>query len=163
MITKFLYRLKVRIALIAIFFKKIAIERRIKFIERLCRDRFNYYDSIGDLRLMKDEVKSFMYKSPEGNPSGGCSWGIGFCITWQKGPLGSQNLPKKDRENNRNGAFVEDVLEAIIHRMEFYQDTKFNCEENRLALEHLNQALHNMQSRHKRRVKEGTEGTLKGT
>ena len=50
--------------------------------------------------------------------------GCGFHIWWQDGPI--------DREagEEAHGAFVEDVLLGVINRMEFYQGSKFACEEN---------------------------------
>lgn len=52
----------------------------------------------------------------DGNPAGGVSSGKGFVCSWQNGPLGRGN----DRREP-NGAFVEDVIQAVIGRIEFYQ------------------------------------------
>ena len=42
------------------------------------------------------------------------SEGVGIDIKMQNGPLmGTDNAP--------NGAFVEDIIEGAIHRLEFYQ------------------------------------------
>ena len=56
------------------------------------------------------------------NPAGGVSSGRGFAISWQNGPLGRGN----DRREP-NGAFVEDVIQAVIGRISFYQKSKFQC------------------------------------
>jgi hypothetical protein len=72
------------------------------------------------------------------NPAGGVSTGTGFTISWQNGPLG--------RGGNRrapNGAFVEDVIQAVRQRIEFYQtarDGTFACQENEEAIEALKMA-----------------------
>lgn len=88
------------------------------------------------------------------NPAGGCSGGTGFTISWQHGPLG--------RDEDRiepNGAFVEDVIAAVINRIEFYQDSKFNCEPNACALDHLRTALTELEARTKDRELRSVEGT----
>ena len=88
------------------------------------------------------------------NPAGGFNRGIGFNITWQDGPLGRG----KDRQK-QNGAFVEEVLLAVISRMEFYQRTKFACTENADVLKHLYIALEFMQARTADREEREVEGT----
>lgn len=92
-----------------------------------------------------------------GNPAGGTSWGKGFTISWQNGSLGSG----KDRKEP-NGAFIETILNAVRKRIEFYQNGKFNCEENEEAIYHIQKALEVLNSRTKRRVSDGTEGTHQG-
>ena len=93
----------------------------------------------------------------DGNPAGGVSTGRGFSISWQNGPLGRGN-----ERNEPNGAFAEDVIEAVIRRIEFYQTAqngKFNCPENREALAHLRGAGHVLDERTRRREERGVEGT----
>jgi len=88
------------------------------------------------------------------NPAGGTSSGRGFTISWQNGPLGRGNERKEP-----NGAFVEDVLDAVIVRIEFYQHSKFNCDANALALTHLRAAAQALDNRTKEREVRGVEGT----
>jgi len=87
------------------------------------------------------------------NPAGGCSFGPGFCISWQNGPLGRGT----DRIEP-NGAFVETVIKAVAGRIEMYQQSRFNCAENAAALEHLYAALEALDSRTQRREVAGVEG-----
>lgn len=94
---------------------------------------------------------------PAGNPSGGTVKGIGIDISWQNGPIAIDGVRRE-----RNGAFVEDLIIAAIQRMEYYQDSKFACEENALAIKNLEAALHCMAARTKRREAQGVEGTHKG-
>jgi len=64
----------------------------------------------------------------KGRPAGGCTCGLGFCISWQDGPLGrgeDRDLP--------NGAFVETVIAAVVDRLEHYQRTEFACEYRKLS------------------------------
>jgi hypothetical protein len=89
-----------------------------------------------------------------GNPAGGATSGRGFSISWQNGPL---QVDGERREPS--GAFVEDVLQAAIGRLEFYQSSKFKCRENALAITHAQEALHWMQHRTASREKRGVEGT----
>lgn len=93
-----------------------------------------------------------------GNPAGGTVKGTGIDISWQNGPLRVDGKPDAER----NGAFVEDLVIAAIQRMEYYQDSKFKCRENALAITKLEEALHWMNHRTARREAAGTEGTHKG-
>lgn len=89
-----------------------------------------------------------------GIPAGGVSSGRGFTISWQNGPLG---VGTQRREPN--GAFVEDVIQAVISRINEYQDSCFSCDENALALYHLRLAAEALDSRTTRRQAEAVEGT----
>lgn len=90
-----------------------------------------------------------------GNPAGGATYGIGFGIAWQNGPI---NEPG----GGRNGAFVEDVIAAAADRILWYQTTRFQCAENAEAVEHLHAALVALERRTERRVAAGVEGTHRG-
>lgn len=93
----------------------------------------------------------------EGNPAGGFVTGVGLQIEWQNGPLGrgEKRLPP-------NGAFVETVIAAAKQRIEHYQESKFNCEENAVAIMHLDQALKSLNRRTERREEQAVEGTHEG-
>ena len=87
-------------------------------------------------------------------PAGGFTSGRKFSINWQDGPLvvnGERREP--------NGAFVEDVIAAALGRIQFYQDSKFKCRENALALTKLEEALHWLDHRTRERERRGVEGT----
>ena len=89
-----------------------------------------------------------------GNPAGGTVEGNGIHIIWQNGPLG--------RTPNRvdpNGAFVETIIDIARQRLEFYQNTKFACDENALAIHALKEALEILHERTARREAAGIEGT----
>lgn len=93
----------------------------------------------------------------EGNPAGGVSDGRGFSISWQNGPLGRGNERREP-----NGAFVEDVIAAVIGRIEFYQtaqDGKFQCVENAVAIDSLRNAARVLDERTRNREARGVEGT----
>lgn len=90
----------------------------------------------------------------DGNPAGGHTEGRGFRIEWQNGALmvnGERHEP--------TGAFVEDVVQAVIGRIESYQGTKFRCRENALAITHLQEAGHWLNHRAADREARGVEGT----
>lgn len=89
-----------------------------------------------------------------GMPNGGIVRGIGIDIDWQKGPLVFEG-----QRQEQNGAFVEDVLKAVIQRVEYYQTTQFGCRENALALTKMEEALHWMQARQAKREARGVAGT----
>ena len=103
---------------------------------------------------MKTEIFEEHWLDKAGNPTGGVSSGRGFTISWQNGPLG-----RGEDRREPNGAFVEDVLAAVIGRIEFYQQSKFHCQENADALDHLRRAAGHLCSRTAEREKRGVEGT----
>lgn len=90
----------------------------------------------------------------EGCPEGGVSTGTGFCVSWQRGPLG-----RGESRRAPNGAFVEDVLQAVIGRIEFYQAGLFACDENADALLHLRRAAIALENRTRDREARQVEGT----
>lgn len=92
-----------------------------------------------------------------GNPAGGVAFGPGYTISWQNGPLGRGNDRKEP-----NGAFVESIIKAAAQRIEHYQSTQFNCEENANALASLYEALEHLNSRTNRREEQKVEGTHLG-
>lgn len=107
--------------------------------------------------VTQQDMQSHHFGDRDGNPEGGCAFGTGFCITWQRGPLG-----RGDESRGANGAFVETIIQACIDRLEFYQECsggRFKCQENDDALDHLQRALERLEDRTTRREHEGKEGT----
>ena len=88
------------------------------------------------------------------NPAGGTTYGVGFAIGWQNGPLG-----RGEERKEPNGAFVEDIIDAAAGRIRYYQASRFACESNAKALEHLEAALEALNSRTAEREQRGVEGT----
>lgn len=103
---------------------------------------------------MLDKFTATNNNDPDGNPAGGTVDGIGLMIKWQDGPLGRG----PDRQVP-NGAFVETVIMAAKQRIEYYNETKFRCRENSLAITKLEEALHWLNARTNRREAQGIEGT----
>ena len=89
-----------------------------------------------------------------GNPAGGSVRGVGLEIDWQDGPLGRDGERKEP-----SGTFTETVIAAVIQRIAFYQQSKFRCRENALAITKMEEALHWLNARTTRREKAGVEGT----
>ncbi len=89
-----------------------------------------------------------------GNPAGGVSTGKGATISWQHGPLGRGNARREP-----NGAFVEDVIQMVIGRIEFYQQSRFACEDNEEALRGLRSAADALDRRTRDRENRDVEGT----
>jgi len=94
------------------------------------------------------------WNDENGNPSGGSTYGQGFAISWQNGPLGRDNDRKEP-----NGAFVEDITKAAIDRLKYYQESRFACDYNAKAIEHLEAALAEMNARTANREERAVEGT----
>ena len=99
-------------------------------------------------------MKSEHWDDTYGNPCGGNTFGNGFAIGWQHGPLG-----RGDERKEPNGAFVEEVIEAVIDRLAYYQSGKFACRANAHAKVSLEAALYALQNRTKDREKRNVEGT----
>ncbi len=93
-------------------------------------------------------------KDADGNPAGGFTDGTGFTIAWQDGPLG-----RGDDRREPNGAFVEDIILAAKDRIEFYQRSQFNCDENADAIGFLDDALETLHHRTAEREVREVEGT----
>lgn len=104
---------------------------------------------------MRAGIQSHQFLTPDGTPEGGCTFGNGFTISWQRGPLGRDGERKAP-----NGAFVEDIICAAKDRLECYQNSKFACEENAAAIEHLEAALGFLHQRTTKREERKVEGTL---
>lgn len=102
--------------------------------------------------LQELEVKNEVDENQ--NPTGGSVRGTGIVIDWQNGPLG-----RGDDRKEPNGAFVEGVIQAAIARLQFFQESKFKCRENALALTKLEEGLHWLMSRTAGREARGVEGT----
>lgn len=92
----------------------------------------------------------------EGNPTGGKTTAVGLEINWQNGPLAVDGVRVEP-----NGCFVETVIAAAKGRIEFYQNSKFSCRENALAITKLDEALHWLQHRTRDREQRNIEGTHK--
>ena len=105
---------------------------------------------------MLAEYKSENQTDENGNPTGGAVDGCGLTIKWQNGPLG-RGAERKEP----NGAFVETVIDAARQRIQFYQDSKFKCRENAIAITKLEEALLWLNKRTTDREKRQVEGEHK--
>lgn len=68
-----------------------------------------------------------------------------------------QNGPIK--ENGVNGCHHEDLIAIVIDRLRSFQEGKWSCRENALALTKLEEALHWLKHRTNARIARGVEGT----
>lgn len=102
---------------------------------------------------MLDKFDALNYVDDNGNPTGGFVKGVGLIIDWQDGPLG-----RGEDRREPNGAFVETVIAAALQRLQFYNEGKFRCRENSLAITHLEEALHWLNARTQNREKREVEG-----
>ena len=75
-----------------------------------------------------------------------------FCsLKWQDGVI--------DPNKGANGVTVEAVIDAAIGRLRAYQDTKFKCRENALAITALEEARNWLGMRREERFKRGVLNT----
>lgn len=105
---------------------------------------------------MLSPFSSHQFSDSNGNPAGGSTYGDGFSISWQNGPLGAPDDPERKEPN---GAFVETVIAAAKDRIEFYQRSKFASEDNAEAIDFLNEALTALNRRTLSRLARNVEGT----
>lgn len=103
---------------------------------------------------MRSGFTSNHFTDGDGNPAGGTTYGKGFTIAWQNGPLG-----RGEDRSEPNGAFVEDVIAAAVDRIEFYQASRFESFYNVRALTFLKSALEALEQRTAEREARGVEGT----
>ena len=103
---------------------------------------------------MRAGMKSEHWIDANGNPEGGTTFGNGFTIDWQHGPLG-----RGTERIEPVGAFVEDVIAAAADRIRYYQSGRFASEYNAKALDHLEAALAALDQRTKDREARAVEGT----
>ena len=89
------------------------------------------------------------------NPTGGSVRGVGLQIDWQDGPRGQAGT---DELLPPNGAFIEDIIYAAIQRLEFFNNSKFRCRENSMAITHLESALQVLKHRQVERSYRNVEG-----
>ena len=106
-------------------------------------------DSSSPVHARRQARHSEFYTSDEGNPTGGVSNGEGYLITWQNGV------------QEPNGAILEDVLATCADRLQFFQDSKFSCRENAIAITKIQEALHWLNHRTIERRRRGVEGSYK--
>lgn len=100
-------------------------------------------------------VQAQNFSDKEGNPEGGYVIGVGMDIHWQSGPRaidGSTEL------KSPNGAFVEDVIYAALQRLQYFQDSKYRCRENAIAISKLEEALAALKNRQLERTLRDVEG-----
>lgn len=115
--------------------------------------------------MQKLEVENKLDEN--GNPTGGTVLAVGIQIQWQNGPLGRHADGCKIGEScvagctrvDQNGAFVEGVIAAALQRIQHYQDSKFKCRENAIAVTKLEEALLWLNKRTNDRESRGAEGT----
>jgi len=92
----------------------------------------------------------------------------GACHEYEVQPVdGAQNPPFAKvsfqngaiKENSVNGIHQEDLLAIVIDRLESFQKGDFRCRENALAITKVEEAMMWLNSRTKKRVDKGIEGT----
>lgn len=90
-----------------------------------------------------------------GNPTSGYAHSVGMCIAWQDGPRGKN---PDGTLGPATGAFVEDALVAAKQRLEYFQQSKFACEENQSAIDSIALAIDHLARRAATRRERGVLG-----
>lgn len=73
-------------------------------------------------------------------------------FNFQYGPIGEVGV---------NGLTNEVLLAIVADRMRYFQRGQFACRENALAITKIEEAMHWLHARTRRRMEDGTEGTYK--
>ena len=113
-----------------------------------------------------EAVNSF---DSDGNPTGGEVYlkvtkngdteHPALVVSWQDGPRGNGTNPDGSVTlADPNGVFVEDVIWAAIQRLEFFNESKYRCRENSLAITKLEEALFILKDRQLSRSERNVEG-----
>jgi hypothetical protein len=105
------------------------------------------------IRQSETLVRSNFREDAEGHPTGGSTWAEGFKmeIDWQDGIIGPEG---------QNGAFIEDVLEAALQRLRYFNSRPVSrCRENSLAITKIEEAIQWLDWRTRNRVQQGVENT----
>lgn len=100
------------------------------------------------------EFRSQHNLDENGNPNGGFARAAGISIEWQRGPTVVDGV-----DVGQNGAYVQTLIEIARDRLAHYQGTRFNCDENAKAIEHLTAAFDVLESRFQKREDRGVLGT----
>ena len=80
-------------------------------------------------------------------------------VNWQDGPRGMGENPDGSLAlADPNGAFVEDVLWAALQRLEFFNESKYRCRENSIAITKIEEALFILKDRQLSRSERNVEG-----
>ena len=80
-------------------------------------------------------------------------------VNWQDGPRGmGENPDGSPALADPNGVFVEDVLWAALQRLEFFQNSKYRCRENAIAITKIEEALFILKDRQLSRSERNVEG-----
>ncbi len=103
---------------------------------------------------MTQDYKIENFDDEQGNPAGGIAEATGIRVEFQDGPLMRDGVRQEP-----NGAFVETLLAIVADRIRYYQSKKFACRENAIALTKVEEALHWLDARTKRRTAAGIEGS----
>lgn len=93
---------------------------------------------------------SELTRNSDGVVIGGHAKSVGMDIKWQAGPIPEMGI---------NGTTCEEVMLAVIDRLEGFQASKFNCSENAIAIHYIELAIQSLVSRTKRREAAGSKGT----
>ena len=99
------------------------------------------------------ELDNYNKTDHSGNVTGGYSTGMGMEIHWQDGALYT--------DKPRNGALVDEVLQAALQRLEAYQETRLSCFETHDAITKIQEAMQWLEARRRSRQAWGVQGTYK--
>ena len=130
--------------------KKMQVFRHEGFIEASAD--WQKANSINESIVSNPNGKNFHsghWSDEDGNPAGGISYTHASTVVWQNGTV---------KKHGRNGAQVEDIIDIALDRLKFFQEGKFPCKENELAIQYLTDAWSILKNRTFACLTQGIEG-----
>jgi hypothetical protein len=114
----------------------------------------DFYNMAGldEYEISGQPIEATNFTDGEENPDGGHTEGCGLSIRWQRGALDF------DDDVPWNGCFMVTLLESAQRRLEYYQETKFKCDDNEEALGHIKSAIKVLNRRQVERFCRGVRG-----
>ena len=107
---------------------------------------------LSDCKISGQPLHAEDVSDGDGSPDGGFVESTGLQVRWQRGPIDKESSPPW------NGSFPVTVLEAVLHRLLYYQNGKFACQDNEVAIEHIEAAIETLNERQVERFCRGVQG-----
>lgn len=120
---------------------KVILKGSFNYTKILAKDKPTFGGSYHEYSICRSEEETVGQEILEGE--------FGF-VKFQKGPI---------KEFGVNGCHHEDLLNIVLDRLEAFQHSPFKCNENKIAITKIQEAIHWLNDRTNDRMKRGVVGT----
>jgi hypothetical protein len=114
-------------------------------------EEFFISSGLNEATLKTQPLSGTNFVDGNGNPDGGYLEGTGLHIRWHRGSIKNDGVPW-------NGCFLITLLTAAKQQLEYYQSTKWYCDDNQQALDKISDAINILSNRQIERFKRGVRG-----